>query len=175
MVAQFINSLKFNKVTTLDAHSYVLEAVVDNLLVVPQWACADRLPLHDVLIAPDAGAAKKIFTLNMVACAKVEVLIANKTRHANGAVTTTLDGCQRALGKRVCVVDDLCDGGATFLSLAEILLENCRFAGGEPAELNLYVTHGFFTKGVETLLAFYDNIYVHNNFNKSVADKIKEI
>jgi hypothetical protein len=37
------------------------------------------------------------------------------------------------------------------------------------------VTHGFFTKGVETLLAFYDNIYVHNNMNSAVADKIKEI
>lgn len=68
----------------------------------------------------------------------------------------------------VCVVDDLVDGGFTFLSLAEMLKRT------QPniTSLNLYVTHGLFSKGTEELKKFYDRIYVHNLMNKSVLDAV---
>lgn len=48
-------------------------------------------------------------------------------------------------GKNVLIVDDLCDGGATFALLAKELLS--RGVG----EVVLFVTHGLFTKGTEVL------------------------
>lgn len=51
------------------------------------------------------------------------------------------------------VVDDICDGGATFLSLAKLLTEK-----GHKGKLYLQVTHGLFTKGKEELLKYYDDI-----------------
>lgn len=53
----------------------------------------------------------------------------------------------------VWVVDDLCDGGATFISVAKLLHEHYNFH-----DLNLYVTHGLFSKGKEELFKYYTTI-----------------
>lgn len=51
------------------------------------------------------------------------------------------------------VVDDLCDGGATFISVAKLLREHYNFH-----DLNLYVTHGLFSKGKEELFQHYTTV-----------------
>jgi ribose-phosphate pyrophosphokinase len=56
-------------------------------------------------------------------------------------------------GKNIWVVDDLCDGGATFISVAKLLREQYDFH-----DLNLYVTHGLFSKGKEELFKYYTTI-----------------
>jgi len=157
-----LNSLGFSFVRTLDPHSYVLEALVDNLRAVSQDDCAYCLPVHDVLVAPDAGAEKKIFKHRQVESLEESspiVLCATKFRDTLGKITGThLQADKSDIdGKRICVVDDLCDGGATFLAVAEAI-----YAVGKPAELNLYVTHGMFTKGYSELMDVYNNIYVHS-------------
>lgn len=159
MFANFINSLHFASVGTFDPHSTVLEALVDRLNITTQAVCAHWLPSHDVFIAPDAGAEKKIFTLSQVinAQSNVDVICATKKRAADGKILySSLPTGTRLDGKTVCLVDDLCDGGATFLSLGSVA------RGEKPAKLNLYVTHGMFTKGYSTLFEIFDNIYVHN-------------
>lgn len=167
VVGHFINSLKFDRVITLDAHSSVLEAIVDNLIVVEQNICAEHLPIFDYLIAPDNGASKKIMQHTQVVQELTGVLIANKIRTLTGVAIEIPNGTLLE-NKSVCVVDDLCDGGATFLSLAEALPL-------PPKSLSLYVTHGFFTKGVAQLLKYYDTIYVHNLMNPSVANFVQQI
>jgi hypothetical protein len=49
------------------------------------------------------------------------------------------------------VVDDLCDGGATFISVAK--------AAGSNAALDLYITHGLFSKGLDELRKYYRAIW----------------
>jgi len=169
MVAAYINSLNFSTVYTMDAHSYVLEAVVNNLRVTEQEDCAFMLPSFDVFVAPDAGASKKIFKLTST-FEGAEVLVADKKRDAIGRIIETrVSGGESITGKSVCVVDDLCDGGATFVELGKVLKKY------EPASLNLYVTHGFFTKGVEILTPFYETIYVSNLMNNAAKPHVKEI
>ena len=53
----------------------------------------------------------------------------------------------------VLVVDDICDGGRTFLELAAALRDKTR----QP--LYLYVTHGLFSKGLGELNARYAGIF----------------
>lgn len=48
--------------------------------------------------------------------------------------------------KRVLIVDDICDGGATFIEIARQLKEK------QVASIDLYVTHGIFSKGKQILL-----------------------
>ena len=48
-------------------------------------------------------------------------------------------------GESVLIIDDICDGGMTFKLTAERLLT----LGAK--EVNLYTTHGIYSKGVETL------------------------
>jgi len=46
------------------------------------------------------------------------------------------------------VVDDICDGGGTFIGLADLLDERAMRA-------DLYVTHGLFSQGTEKLVQRY--------------------
>lgn len=170
VVVDFINSLHFSEVVTKDAHSYVLEALVNNLTAIPQEVCARDLPIFDAIVAPDQGAAKKIYNNFLVKNHNVPVVVASKKRDSNGKIVeTTVDSVSYTSEQHVCVVDDLCDGGATFIELAKALRDK------GVCYMSLYVTHGIFSKGVDTLLQFYDNIYVSNLMNQSVKQFVKEI
>lgn len=156
--AKVINSLGFSKVTTFDPHSHVLEALVDNLQFFSQGYLAIRsgLPRYDILVAPDAGAEKKIFSYQFVKSGKSQVVCAGKVRGPDGVITSvTLPEGLDLTDKNVCVVDDLCDGGATFIGLGQRLREK------NPKSLDLYVTHGMFTKGYDKLLEIYNHIRVY--------------
>lgn len=64
-----------------------------------------------------------------------------------------------AHGLKVIVMDDLCDGGATFVSMAS--------AFDSP---DLYVTHGIFSKGLKPLAdAGYKNIITTNSYNRELV------
>lgn len=171
VVAGLINAMNFRQVLTVDPHSYVLENVVDRLVKNEQWECVTSLnSLFDYLIAPDAGAAKKIYQIADVQEGRVKVLCADKRRDSTGKIVeTTLPNGELLKGKRICIIDDICDGGATFLALGEVIKQF------EPATMSLYVTHGFFTKGVETLDEMFDNIYVKFLFNKSAEGKVVKL
>lgn len=133
-----------------------------------QSSCAKYLPKFDALIAPDKGAADKVMTHYQVSLGTpCHTLL--KTRKDGQVIY--VDESYDTIRGNVCVVDDICDGGATFLSLAEMLKRT------QPniTSLNLYVTHGIFSKGVEELLKMYATIYVHNNMNQSVADSVTVI
>lgn len=62
----------------------------------------------------------------------------------------------------VWVIDDLCDGGATFISVAKKLREEFPAWRGK---LNLYVTHGLFSKGRVELLQHFDSVYALFNYD----------
>ena len=157
VVASFINSLNFDSVIVCDPHSTVLEALVDRLTVIPQEQCATMLPHYDFLIAPDAGAATKVCKHSQVQ-EGTKVLIAEKERDSCGKIVkSVINNPVQLFGKTACIVDDICDGGATFIELASVINDN-----GRPATLDLYVTHGIFSKGVAVLETYFDTIYVHN-------------
>lgn len=172
MAATFINSLNFDRVIVDDPHSYVVEAVLERATFTPQAVCATRLPKYDYFIAPDAGAAKKIYTHRQVTMDRTKVLVADKTRDEKGNITgMVLHGAEQLLGKTACVVDDICDGGATFLAVAyEVLQPQCR-----PSKLDLYVTHGIYTKGLGELAKCYSTFYTANLMNPALKGHVKEI
>jgi len=130
----------------------------------PQENTAFHLPVFDVLIAPDKGAQNKAQEHQQFQQGSTALVCLSKTRSTTGIVYE--DFSFNTIKGNVCVVDDLCDGGATFLSLAEMLKRT------QPniTKLSLYVTHGLFSKGTEELLKFYDTIYVSNMMYKGTFD-----
>jgi len=66
---------------------------------------------------------------------------------------------QAALGKEILIVDDLCDGGATFIEEAKGLKSII-----PDAKLSLFVCHGLFTKGIDVLLEHFEHIYCTNSY-----------
>lgn len=55
--------------------------------------------------------------------------------------------------KNLLIIDDICDGGGTFIQLAE------KLKGLGAAKIGLFVTHGIFSKGYKDLNKWFDKIY----------------
>lgn len=158
-----INALAFDSVEVWDPHSDVTPALLKNVRIRPTKALMQQtfdekgmahLLANCAFVAPDAGARKRVAAL-----AKdfgTEVVFAAKKRDPT---TGKLSGAQ-VLGdvpaRPLLVVDDICDGGGTFLELARVLREKT------DAPLYLYVTHGLFTKGLDALKGCYDGVFSAN-------------
>lgn len=76
--------------------------------------------------------------------------------------TGKLSGFELADGEKksdsILIIDDLCDGGGTFVGQHENVLKPMGYQ-----RVGLYVTHGIFSKGIEVLDCF-DAIYSTNSF-----------
>ena len=159
--ANLVNAMEFDAVCALDTHSNAAENLFNCFHNLPQKEVAAHFasdPRIDFLVAPDAGAAKKTeeaakdVDKPYVTMAKVRNL---KTGEITGM--RILDDVDLT-GKTVMILDDICDGGRTFVEAAKYLRE----AGASRVEL--YVTHGIFSKGVENLLDNgIDHIYTTNS------------
>lgn len=150
----------FESVVTLDPHSDVLPALMPNLTVIPQHEIAAHIPCLEeyVLISPDAGAEKK--TLKLAAIHGNRVIVATKIRDVTtGNITGTQIHASIDPNCKYLIVDDICDGGRTFVELANLLKVK------EVQQINLYVTHGIFSQGYNSFKGLFDFIYFTNSFN----------
>jgi ribose-phosphate pyrophosphokinase len=165
-----INAQNYEVVSVADPHSPVVEAllnridVVDPIYMVEEVLQSDLFKDGVALVAPDAGARKRV--LNMAMEVNVEdVIFADKVRDTKtGKITGTVVNNEVPQGKAILVVDDICDGGRTFLELGKVLKEKT----DQP--LYLYITHGIFSKGLEELGKYYDRIFTAYNWNDEEAN-----
>ncbi len=163
VMANLINGLKCDRIVIIDPHSDVTPALLNNCHVVTQ---ADILADSDLgkrlekenwaLIAPDAGAEKK--TLEVAkrigkSGQYLDVFCASKIRDTKTGKILFSTFHDDVRGRKVILVDDICDGGRTFIELAKVLQEK------EVQEIALYVTHGIFSKGLEPLRPYFNQIY----------------
>lgn len=114
----------------------------------------------DLLLLPDKGAAARYSQLS----AK-EFIVADKTREESTGRITGIVVPPFNKGASILAVDDLCDGGRTFIELAKAIEQY------EPAKLILYVSHGIFSQGLEALASHYDQIYTRKGRVWDVKDK----
>jgi ribose-phosphate pyrophosphokinase len=165
---RLINSLAFDSVTIADPHSDVVPALLERVRVLPAAHYVKTLRtsalghLADIaLVAPDTGARKRV---ELVAKA-IAAPVAYATK-ARDPVTGALSGAEIAgdlPDLPLLVVDDICDGGGTFVALAQVI----RAVSAQP--LYLYVTHGLFTKGLDPLLALYDGVFTAHCADPALA------
>lgn len=167
--AAIVNSLNLSRVTIIDPHSDVTTALFDKVIVKTQAECVkSAVPVTqhvDTLLCPDSGARKK--TLEVAKALGIKTIIyADKTRdvdtgHIAGTRVdlSTLPN-QSLKGRNILLVDDICEGGRTFTEIAKAL------GPKEDFKLSLYVTHGFFSKGMDELNNMFDNVYCFNLKNR---------
>ncbi len=144
-------------VVTLDPHSDVLASRLD-IEIIHAHEAMPSVRGYAGFIVPDAGAEKRVHSAAR-ALGVETVVHARKTRNTK---TGALSGFQcEALpvpDGRYLVVDDICDGGGTFNGLADAIDTRGR------AKLDLWVSHGIFSKGFSALLTRFDHIYSTDSF-----------
>ena len=146
--ATLLNAIGFKRVVILDPHSNRATQLINNSEAyyptdsVKQFFKDTR---SDVVLYPDAGATSKYREIYK----GLPWASAQKVRDQAGGKIISSGLAQQAVnevrGKRVLIVDDICDGGATFISLAHSL----KMAGA--TNISLYVTYGIFSKGLDVL------------------------
>jgi ribose-phosphate pyrophosphokinase len=169
VLATMLNQVGFKNISIFDPHSDVSTA-----LLLRSKAIGNEVFVKDCiadfmknaqnteggddyyLISPDAGALKKIHKVaqyvqapQVAECMKMRDV---KTGHLSGFKTMEND----FEGKSCFIVDDICDGGGTFIGLAALLKQH------NAGKIVLIVSHGIFSKGFE--LANIDAIYTTNSF-----------
>lgn len=158
--AQLINSCNFTEVHVVDPHSDVAPALINGIKIRDQVDVFRNIKLNwsnTIIVAPDAGAYKKshkfaqaVGARGVAVCHKIRDVVTGEIQGME--LTDKIDQFAEYL-----VLDDLCDGGRTFTEIANLFSTS-------PVRLDLAVTHGIFTKGVEVVANVYDNVYTTNSY-----------
>ena len=170
--ADILNSLKLNKITVFDAHSEVTPALLDNCEVISNHAfiaeVLKKIGSDVKLISPDGGALKKIYKVSEY-LGGIDVVECSKSRDVK---TGKLSGFKvyddNLQGMDCLIVDDICDGGGTFIGLAEELKNK------NAGRLYLAVSHGIFNKGFEAMKAF-ERIFTTDSFRDFDEEMVEVI
>jgi hypothetical protein len=62
-------------------------------------------------------------------------------------------------GCKFVIIDDICDGGRTFIELAKAILDKV-----PDAKIYLIVTHGLFTSGFDQLNEYFEKVFTTNSY-----------
>lgn len=177
VMGDLINSLGYHSVTVFDPHSQVVEAVLDCPLIIDQSYFVGKLfrnhlgtsrDVKRILVAPDLGAAKKV---DHTACElALDFITATKHRDpATGNLTECRIDAEIDPEAHYLIVDDICDGGRTFINLAVEM----RTRGA--TKIDLFVTHGIFSNGFHVFYDLIDNIYYTNSLHQSQVRDVEFI
>jgi len=161
LTADIINQAGFDRVTFLDPHSDVLPALINNSNPVTaldgfiSWIPNPTAFWEGkTLVSPDAGAYKK--AAKLAEQLNIPLIPGMKTRLQYGFPETQFFGDVQ--GKDIVIVDDICDGGRTFVELGAKI----KALGSK--SITLIVTHGIFSKGLT--LDNIDEIYTTNSYRE---------
>lgn len=159
--ADLINQLHFKQVVIFDPHSEVVPALLDNCLVLNNYQFInwvyEQIPDSTLLVAPDGGSLKKIYGLSTY-LNKYSVVECRKHRNTETGKIDGFTAFTEDLNQQPClIVDDICDGGATFIGIAQTLKEK------NAGDLYLAVSHGIFSKGLNELQTHFKNIFTTNS------------
>ena len=187
--ADFIKTMKFDKVTFKDCHSDVLIRLMGgsertNYLSpvenIPQNVCVGQTEsklgnnYYYTTIVPDKGALEKIVNSKDIVYDEngvvqvsdklsAQYVVFDKVRNPETGKIESIkpihnEHVLKSIVHDFVVIDDLCEGGGTFMGIAE----SARSVMAEGSTLSLYVTHGIFAEGAITkLLSVYDKLFVY--------------
>ena len=155
-----LNTQNYETVYTLNNHSPVTTALINNCMEINENRILDSFLgklTNTLLISPDAGAVKK--TEKIAKDFQMAVSYASKIRDVGTGeiMEIHVDG-RSVCGKNCFIIDDICDGGKTFVMLSQALKK--RGCG----RISLYVSHGIFSRGVDILRKTINEIFTTNDF-----------
>lgn len=105
------------------------------------------------IVVPDEGAVSRNDAKNCIYCRKVRDI-------ATGRITSIeIVNPEDITGNPLCIIDDLCDGGGTFVGIAKVIKEI-----KPDIELNIKVAHMVNPKGIENLSENFNHVWFTNSY-----------
>lgn len=163
--ADFINLMNLDRVICFDPHSPRMPALIQNLTVIDSTRLVrqhvvgkvDGVPQrYQGVIAPDKGAIKR--ATDVARACHIPVFLAEKHRNKDTGKLSDFT-CEPLPDEgKFLVVDDICDGGGTFMGLAEA-------TGLGRDRLGLYVSHGVFSGAAYRLHQYYSEIWTTDSLD----------
>lgn len=166
---RILSAGKFDSVKALDVHNeraaenavtgfsnvYPVGLILKTLLDFDQ-----RTGGKTAILFPDAGALARYGHMGLSFQDSIPsrgVFTATKKRDQASGALSGFDVPAIPEEMPVLLVDDLCDGGGTFVGIADALKRS-------PDKLGLYVTHSIFSKGLDVLRRRFGHIYTTDSF-----------
>lgn len=161
VLAQFLNTMNWQYIYVFDPHSDEASNLIEYMMTIPP----DLSFVNDykTVIFPDAGAAKRYKLAVLAAGFDGRIIVGSKVRDQSTGHITSYEVDREPMGQCV-VIDDLCDGGATFNILAKSL-------GIGRDRLTLYVSHGIFSNGLYQLKQNYHKVITTRSFYGGVSNE----
>lgn len=185
--SNIINSLNFSGVMALDVHNpdktHRLIDRFKNLEVdhIHRQLISKLEP--DFLVFPDLGARDrylkpktwlKRLIFYKVRDQKTGEIVGHDISYRDSflGVSVHTSDAASVIGNRdrFLIIDDICDGGATFLSIAKKLQET-----GKAPDIHLFVTHGIFSQGREKLESAGITLYTTRSLLKNKGERCYEV
>ena len=182
VIAPILNSQNYINVNILDPHSDVLEACINNFQKIDIVDTLIENVIRDyesyiphksfdntIIISPDAGSLKRIYDICKNIQYKGNVVVANKHRNVETGkiIATNVQIPVHEANKDIFIIDDICDGGRTFIELAKAIKFSRNLSSivhpNNYGKIYLIVTHGIFSNGLDELKEYFDGIYTTNS------------
>jgi len=180
VIAPIINAQSFRTVMVMDVHSDVAPACIHRLTSISNKKLLDFFWKENpnngwgsyVFISPDGGALKKIYKLADSLGFKGDIVTCSKSRNEKGELSRVLVplNTRDHSDKEFVIIDDICDGGRTFINIADNIKQN----GYTKNKIHLVVTHGVFSRGFMELLKYFDVIYSTNSYSDAELGEAHE-
>lgn len=149
IVADVINSFNARDVQILEPHSFKSLILIKNS---HEWSFNHNTKDYTICF-PDAGAKKRYSH-------RRDCIICSKIRDTSTGNLTgfKVENPQCFEGGNIMVVDDLCDGGGTFMGLAPKIREL------NPEKLTLSIVHAIQLSGIERVASVYDEVFITDSY-----------
>lgn len=169
--ARLIESMRADHLVTFDPHSSAVVGFMPGMSYLRPADIAGQFvgPKYTGVIAPDRGAFER--AQGVAEALGVPVYQALKKRDFETGKLSNFTCEPLPESGTLLVVDDICDGGGTFIGLAGA-------TGLPPSRLHLYVSHGVFSGTARSLRLRYGRILTTNSYPShatSLADEVIDI
>jgi ribose-phosphate pyrophosphokinase len=166
VICSILQSLDLHNIITYDIHSGVPGVLLDNLhnygngTEVMNFIQYLNIPdANFILVCPDAGAVKRTQALYNKYPGVFKTIVYLQKERIDGEVV--IGGLTQYInGMTAFVVDDICDGGATFIAIGKRLQE------AKVKESYLFVSHGIFSQSTYELAEYYKQIGTTNSIHE---------
>ncbi len=176
LMADLLKSLNANDLVVWDCHSDKgleltgAKNVRPTEIINASAELTQLLKAEDtVLVCPDKGAVGRCKDIQRGLGIAAMIRCEKRRDPATGKITHTEVLSGDLSGKCAVITDDICDGGFTFIKIAEQLKAK------NVERVVLYVTHGIFSKGLDVFEGLIDEIYTTSSFTTQTGSNLKRI